>query len=189
MDAMRICSELWMALGLIWLVAMVRTKRTQERAGSETRVLYGLLVFAAFAAMFANWAILAPLNRQLWPRTAALEAAGVAITALGLAFAVWARFYLGTNWSSAVSIKVDHELIRSGPYRWVRHPIYSGLLLAIIGTGLVRAELRSVAAFALLLAGFWVKMRIEDEFMARTFGQQYQNYALVTGALLPRLRS
>jgi protein-S-isoprenylcysteine O-methyltransferase Ste14 len=81
------------------------------------------------------------------------------------------------------------QLIRSGPYRRVRHPIYSGLLLAMIGTGLVRAELRSLLAFALLLIGFWMKMRIEDEFMAKTFGEQYQNYALATGALLPRLRS
>jgi len=178
-----------MALVLIWLVAMVRTKRTRQRAGSADRVLYGFLVVAAFIAIFADWRILQALNRSLWPRNPALQAFGVAITALGLAFAVWARFYLGGNWSSAVSIKVGHELIRSGPYRWVRHPIYSGLLLAMLGTGLVRGEWRSVVAFVLLFIGFWVKMRIEDEFMAKTFGEQYQNYALATGALFPRLRS
>jgi protein-S-isoprenylcysteine O-methyltransferase Ste14 len=189
MDAMRICSNLWMALGLIWLVAMVRTKRTQQRAGSADRALYGFLVVAAFIAIFADWRVLEPLNRSLWPRNPALDAFGTAITVVGLAFAVWARFYLGTNWSSAVSIKVGHELIRSGPYRWVRHPIYSGLLLAMLGTGIVRGELRSVVAFVLLYIGFWVKMRIEDEFMAKTFGEQYQNYALSTGALFPRLRS
>jgi protein-S-isoprenylcysteine O-methyltransferase Ste14 len=63
------------------------------------------------------------------------------------------------------------------------------LLLAMLGTGLVRGELRGVVAFVLLYIGFWVKMRIEDEFMAKTFGEQYQNYALATGALFPRLRS
>jgi protein-S-isoprenylcysteine O-methyltransferase Ste14 len=169
-----------MALGLIWLVAMVRTKRTQQRAGSADRALYGFLVVAAFIAIFADWRVLEPLNRSLWPRNPALDAFGTAITVVGLAFAVWARFYLGTNWSSAVSIKVGHELIRSGPYRWV---------LAMLGTGLVRGELRSVVAFVLLYIGFWVKMRIEDEFMAKTFGEQYQHYALSTGALFPRLRS
>lgn len=189
MDAMRICSNLWLALGLIWLVAMVRTKRTQERAESAPRLLYGCLVFGAFSAMFANWEFLARLNWRLWPHNSALEAVGVALTALGLAFAIWARFYLGTNWSSAVSIKVGHELIRGGPSAWVRHPIYSGLLLAMIGTGLVRAEIRSVVAFALLFTGFWVKLRIEEQFMAKTFGEQYQNYSLATGALIPRWRN
>jgi protein-S-isoprenylcysteine O-methyltransferase Ste14 len=86
-----------------------------------------------------------------------------------------------------VTIKVGHELIRGGPYRWVRHPIYTGLLLAMLGTGLVRGQVRGVLGFGFLLAGLWVKMGIEESFMRKTFGVQYEEYSRTTGALIPRL--
>jgi protein-S-isoprenylcysteine O-methyltransferase Ste14 len=102
--------------------------------------------------------------------------------------AIWARFYLGENWSSAVSIKVGHQLIRSGPYAWVRHPIYSGLILAAIGTALVRGEIRGALAIVLLWYAFSVKTRMEEVFMRKTFGPDYEAYSASTGALVPRIR-
>ena len=101
---------------------------------------------------------------------------------------MWARFYIGQNWSSAVTIKIGHELIRTGPYAWVRHPIYSGLLLAMIGTALACRETRGLLAIVLLWLGFWIKSRMEEGFMRKAFGPEYQEYSRSTGALIPRLR-
>ena len=107
---------------------------------------------------------------------------------LGIAFAIWARFYIGQNWSSAVTIKVDHQLIRTGPYAWVRHPIYSGLILAMIGTAIARREPRGFVSVVLLWLGFLIKSRMEEKFMRKTFGPDYEDYSKSTGALVPRLR-
>jgi protein-S-isoprenylcysteine O-methyltransferase Ste14 len=109
------------------------------------------------------------------------------LTAAGIALAFWARFYLGQNWSSAVSIKVGHQLIRTGPYNWVRHPIYSGILLALVGTVLERGKPAGPLAIALFWLGFWIKSRMEERFMRKTFGHEYEEYSRTTGALVPRL--
>src|SRR5439155_10935097 len=95
--------------------------------------------------------------------------------------------YIGQNWSGTVTIKVGHTLIRTGPYRWVRHPIYSGILLAMIGTALARGKPISVLAIVLFWFGFWFKSRLEEQFMRKTFGQEYDEYARSTGALVPKL--
>ena len=79
---------------------------------------------------------------------------GLALVVLGLAFSVAARVWLGGNWSSMVTLKQDHELIRSGPYRWVRHPIYTGLLLAILGSAIALGEWRGLIALALVTVAF-----------------------------------
>ena len=188
MDAMRICSALWMVLSVVWLVALLRTKRTQERADFGSRLLYGLPVFVAFLLLFNENIHFGWLESKIIPRSIWVEALAVLLTAAGIAFAIWARFYIGENWSSAVSIKVDHQLIRTGPYSWVRHPIYSGLLLAMIGTAFARREPRGVLALVLLWLGFWIKSRMEEGFMHKAFGPEYQEYSRSTGALIPRLR-
>jgi len=188
MDAMRICSALWMALSLVWLVPLLRTKRTQERADFGSRLLYGIPVIVAFYLLFSNNAHFGWLGSRIIPQNTWVEGIAVLLTGAGIAFAIWARFYLGQNWSSAVSIKVGHQLIRTGPYAWVRHPIYSGLLLATLGTALARREPRGLIAAVLLSLGFWIKSRMEEGFMRKAFGPQYQEYSRSTGALIPRLR-
>ena len=120
--------------------------------------------------------------------SAGVETLGIAITAAGLLFTIWARTYLGRNWSGTVTVKVGHQLIRSGPYRWVRHPIYSGLILATIGTAIVRGQVRGIVAVVLLWIGFVMKSRIEERVMAATFGPEYEEYSRTTGAIVPRLK-
>ncbi|HTV65965.1 MAG TPA: isoprenylcysteine carboxylmethyltransferase family protein, partial [Bryocella sp.] len=90
--------------------------------------------------------------------------------------------------SGAVTVKVGHELVRTGPYRWVRHPIYSGMVLAMLGTALVRHQVRGVIAVVLSYIGFKIKSRIEEATMSATFGAAYADYSSTTGAILPRLR-
>ncbi|PYV65700.1 MAG: hypothetical protein DMG95_01005 [Acidobacteria bacterium] len=116
-----------------------------------------------------------------------MQATAILLTAAGIALAIWARFYIGQNWSGTVTIKVGHTLIRTGPYRWVRHPIYSGILLAMIGTALARGKPIGVLAIVLFWFGFWFKSRLEEQFMRKTFGQEYDEYARSTGALVPKL--
>ncbi len=186
-SAVNLCSALWLAFCIVWFVVAFRTKRTQQRASLGSRLIYGILVTAAFYLVFGHppypW-----LHLRIVPNNPLLTATGVALTAAGVAIAIWARFYLGQNWSSAVTVKVGHELIRSGPYTRVRHPIYSGLLLALLGTALVRGQLRGIPAMVLLWAGFDIKRRIEERFMLKTFGAEYEDYMRATGAVIPRLR-
>jgi protein-S-isoprenylcysteine O-methyltransferase Ste14 len=110
----------------------------------------------------------------------------LALTAAGLGIAVWARLYIGSNWSGSVTLKVGHQLMKSGPYRFVRHPIYSGLLLAIAGTALTNLRVRSVIGLVCLWVSFQIKSRIEERLMQQTFGPEYTAYKQETGALLPK---
>ena len=110
---------------------------------------------------------------------------GAALTLAGIAFAIWARVWIAGNWSSDVTLKRDHELITTGPYRWVRHPIYTGVLLAILGTALAVGEWRGLLAVVLAGAAFWRKLGIEEAVMRRQFGAAYDRYAENVPALIP----
>lgn len=185
-EAMQVCAYLWLALMVVWMAGRLRTKRTQQIAGLASRLVYGAMVLGAFFLVFNDRWVHGWLRIRLFPRAEWIDVAGVVVTAAGVALAIWARFYLGQNWSSAVSVKVGHELIRSGPYRWVRHPIYTGLLLGMVGTAVVRGQVRGLLGIALLLAGFWVKLGLEEQFMRQTFGEEYEEYSRKTGALVPK---
>jgi len=108
----------------------------------------------------------------------------VLLVAAGLGFSVWARVHLGRNWSAEVVVKQDHALIRSGPYRHLRHPIYSGMLLAFLGMALAFGEWRGLLALALVFASFARKSRMEERFMRETF-PEYAEYQRETRALIP----
>jgi protein-S-isoprenylcysteine O-methyltransferase Ste14 len=111
----------------------------------------------------------------------------VAFAVVGFAITVWARAILGSNWSGTVTIKVEHELIRTGPYRWVRHPIYSGLIMALLGTLIALDQWRGIVALPLLWVAFAIKYLKEEQAMRQTFGEQYDEYSRTTGAIFPRL--
>jgi len=188
MNAMHICSILWSLLLIVWLLAWLKTKPTQERAPFASRMLYSVPVLIGSWLLFSDNVPLAWLQSRVIPQNIYVESASVVLTALGIGLAIWARFYLGQNWSGAVTVKVGHELIRTGPYAWVRHPIYSGLILALMGTALARREPRGLISIILIGLGFWIKMRMEEQFMRKTFGPEYESYSQSTGALIPRLR-
>lgn len=113
--------------------------------------------------------------------------AGAAITLGGLLFSVWARAHLGENWSATITVKERHELVTSGPYGIVRHPIYSGLLVAFVGSALARGEWRGVVAVILVAWTFWRKLGIEEQWMRERFGVDYEAYARRVPALVPFL--
>jgi protein-S-isoprenylcysteine O-methyltransferase Ste14 len=109
----------------------------------------------------------------------------VAITIGGCAFAVWARATLGSNWSSIVTVKQDHELILRGPYSVVRHPIYSGLLLALTGTAIAVGEIRAFIGLGLAIIGFLLKSTAEEKFMCEEFSTEYTRYRQRVRRLIP----
>jgi protein-S-isoprenylcysteine O-methyltransferase Ste14 len=188
MSGMRVCEGLWIAVLALWVIWSIRTKATRSREGVWSALSYRVPTIAAYVLMFSNALPMAWLRVPVFSKTSSVEILGIAVTVAGLGLAIWARGYLGGNWSSTVTVKVGHELVRSGPYRWVRHPIYSGLILAMLGTALERREWRGWLAVALLYFGFALKSRIEERTMKGEFGAAYDEYRRRTGAILPRLR-
>ncbi|HKT52309.1 MAG TPA: isoprenylcysteine carboxylmethyltransferase family protein [Candidatus Angelobacter sp.] len=187
MSPMRICDALWVGFYVLWLLWAIRIKKAERRESSLSYLLHRVLVGAGFLLIFFDlpwkW-----LHRRMLPSSEWLPLLGITVALAGFGLAIWARMHIGRNWSSAVVAKSEHELICSGPYRWVRHPIYSGLMLALLGTALVQDQVRGLIALLLVYAGWKIKSRLEERMMVSTFGDQYTAYANSTGALFPRLR-
>ncbi len=110
---------------------------------------------------------------------------GFAITVAGLAFAVWARFYIGRNWDGLVALKEDHQLVRGGPYAIVRHPIYSGFMLATLGTAIADGEVAGLVSTAMIVIAWGYKARVEEAFMIEQFGAEYLQYRRDVKGLIP----
>jgi protein-S-isoprenylcysteine O-methyltransferase Ste14 len=110
---------------------------------------------------------------------------GLVLTALGIGFTIWARLWIGGNWSGTITIKEEHELIQNGPYAIVRHPIYSGFLMALLGTAIVQGEVRALLGFPLAVLGWGLKLRMEESFMTQQFGSAYLDYKRRVKALVP----
>ena len=176
---------LWAALGLFWLARALAAKRTVRRQSVSSRIAQSLPVTAAFYLLFARIPRPWWLTQRLLPQSAAVSWTGLALTATGIAFAIWARIWIGRNWSGTVTIKEQHELIQTGPYALVRHPIYSGFLFAFLGTGMIEGQVRALLGFLLVLFGWGMKLRMEESFMAEEFGNAYSNYKKRVKALVP----
>jgi protein-S-isoprenylcysteine O-methyltransferase Ste14 len=137
--------------------------------------------------LFGRGSSIAWMNKPAFPVTTVVANAGVATTLVGVAFAIWARVMLGANWSGMVTVKEGHTLVRRGPYRIVRHPIYTGLLAAVAGTALVYGLIRGLLALPIVAFAFWLKTLTEERFMVQEFGEQYLSYQHEVRALVPFL--
>ncbi len=125
------------------------------------------------------------MNQMLTPDTAWAWALGVVICGSGLCFTLWARRTLAGNWSGNVTFKQGHELIRTGPYRFVRHPIYTGLLLMSLGTAIEAGRWHSWLSLPLTLLGVWIKLKQEERLLRRHFPDQYPVYQKQVSAFVP----
>ncbi|GAB3357639.1 hypothetical protein GCM10027430_27150 [Lysobacter tyrosinilyticus] len=103
----------------------------------------------------------------------------------GAALCIYSRAFLGRNWSATVQLKLDHTLITQGPYRFVRHPIYTGFLLLFLGNAIMVGDWRGLLAVAIVLSSFWRKLRLEETWLAEHFGESYRLYQARTKALIP----
>jgi protein-S-isoprenylcysteine O-methyltransferase Ste14 len=177
---------LWVAWALYWLIAAAGNKPTLRRESVASRLTY-MLALVAGALLLAwhrsRWG--EALDLHLWPPAALPCCIGLMVLAAGLAFSVWARVHLGRNWSGNVTVKEGHELIRSGPYRYVRHPIYTGILAGALGTAMCAGTLRAALGLTIITAAFVVKLRAEERFMRQTFPGQYRKFSEEVPALVP----
>ena len=154
-------NALWFLFGLYWIVSAFKLKKTKKRESWGQRFCYVLPLVIAFY-LFRPRAHYGWLGARFIPESDAAGWVGVALTAAGVAIAIWARWHLGTNWSGVVTLKEGHELIRTGPYRNIRHPIYTGILLAFLGTAVALGEVRGLLAVAIAWLSFYTKARREE---------------------------
>jgi protein-S-isoprenylcysteine O-methyltransferase Ste14 len=182
----RILEWAWVAFGLYWLIAARRVKAARTTESPGYRVFRLLLLTITFILLFAKWIAVGFLGHSFLPRALPLAYIGFISALAGLAIAIWARMYLGQYWSDKIVLKVDHQLVRSGPYARMRHPIYSGVLLGVAGSALLVDEWRGVLAFVVLLTNYIVKAKREDKILADAFTEGFVEHRKRAGFLLPR---
>lgn len=178
---------LWIAFLVFWRIKAAGTKADQRLEPAASRILRVLVLLIAVIVFSTTRIPLRWLYLQLWPAGLLAFWLGAAIMVASLLFAVWAREHIGRNWSSSVTIKQGHELITTGPYAVVRHPIYTGILGGLLGTAIALGQVRGLIAFALFFLMLWLKLRMEEQWMRSQFGETYATYAHQTAALVPYL--
>jgi protein-S-isoprenylcysteine O-methyltransferase Ste14 len=178
---------LWVVYFLYWQIAARGAKSNERVEPLVSRIIRAVSFPIAFVLLMSPrlpiralyLSYLTETNWTTWYWIGAL------VNVLGLGFTIWARVVLGTNWSSSVTIKQGHELITSGPYSLVRHPIYTGLLIGFLGTAIAMGQVRGLVAFAFLFTMLWFKLRLEERWMRGQFGTVYELYAQRVPALVP----
>jgi len=186
MEETHVLKLMWGALGIYWLWNAPRSGSSVTREAGWWRVVRLSILAFTFVLLLSPWLRIGVLGGRFVPDTNVGRVVGVALTASGIGLCVWARVHLGRYWSDKVVLKVGHRLIRSGPYRFLRHPIYSGVLLGIFGTALTVGEWRGILALALMSANYFVKARREERVLAGQFGEEFVEYTRRAGFLVPR---
>jgi len=167
-----------------WLAEALGAKKTVRRESFSSMLKQRLFLLPGYALLF--WpSFSAGLDARWVPANAWTQGGGLGLCLLGLGYSVWARGVLGSNWSGLVTLKEDHQLVRTGPYAYSRHPIYTGLLCASFGVALEVGEVRVLLACAFIVAALHLKMGVEERFMRDQFGAEYDVYAARVKKLVP----
>ena len=188
---------LWMVWFITWWIAAVWASRAIARPKLGAGALHRVFASAGFMLLFLNHVfyrrhdpapVFTSLTRPLWAEPAMVGWALVALVVLSFAFCWWARLHLGRLWSGLTTVKADHRVVDTGPYRLVRHPIYTGVIAAALFTAAIEASLSGSLGFALIALGFWMTARIEEAFLRQELGAEaYDAYARRTPMLVPGL--
>jgi protein-S-isoprenylcysteine O-methyltransferase Ste14 len=176
----------WVAFLVYWLLASFKTRSNEKREPFASRYSVMLLMVLGYYCLFAANNPIAVLHTRFVPLTEMVVVLGGILVWLGIGLAIWARYHLAENWSARVTIKVGHELIRTGPYAHLRHPIYSGLVLAGLGTAIAFGELRGLLGVCFILVAFTIKAKKEEAMLTAQFGSAFEEHRRHTGFLLPR---
>ncbi len=178
----------WAALIIIWVAGSFGNKKTLNVSHIREQVIVLVLMAIGFGLMFNQRVLPWGLSSFISHPQVQSSLIGDILALSGVVFAIWARVALGKNWSgTVVTIKKDHQLIESGPYAYVRHPIYAGFLTAAVGTALTIGTLASFLAVLFLLAAFIIRIKREEKMMTAQFLNEYPLYITRTKALIPYL--
>jgi protein-S-isoprenylcysteine O-methyltransferase Ste14 len=177
----------WLLVLGYWAWSARRARPTERREPWWTQLLAYWLPLAAAVLLLGEgeWYGHSWLREQFVPHSTLVHAIALATCTAGAALAIWSRYLLGSNWSSVVELKAGHQLVETGPYRFIRHPIYTGLLLLFLGNALQVGDWRGLLAVAIVLASFWRKLKLEEAWLGERFGATWQAYAQRTRALVP----
>jgi len=188
-DVFRALVEIpWIVFIVYWIIGAVKTRANRETESFTSRFAVLLLEGVGYVLIFSGSTGIGFLGTRFIPHTMAGAILGVVLVWSGVALAIWARYHLAEYWSARVTIKEDHQLIRTGPYTYLRHPIYSGLVLATIGSALVIDEWRCILGTCLVLVGYCFKAKIQEAMLSQHFGEAAREHQKDTGFLIPRFR-
>jgi len=185
-QAFAIERKAWFVWAVCWLAMAFFSKSTKRRESPAQRLAHLVPAVLGFLLLFRPGFGGRALMLGIVPDYAVIEIFCVIATIAGLLFSVWARLALGANWSGSVTIKKDHQLIRKGPYRWIRHPIYTGMLAALFATAISQGLVSGLLGFCLVYAALYHKARREESFLAQEFGAGFDEHRQHTGMFLPR---
>jgi len=175
----------WGIFFVVWVVAAIFSKRTVYHESGARRLRYLIPVVVGWVLLFRGARLPRPFNLRLIPQTDAILIVAAILGIAGLGLCLWARAVLGRNWSGTVTLKEDHELIVRGPYRLVRHPIYTGLMAMIIATAMQQGHVAGMVGTILVFASFWIKSSSEEEVMVKQFPDQYAAYRQRVKRIIP----
>ncbi len=182
---LNIINGCWTVFVAVWLLAAISTKRTVYRESHALRLRYWVLFVVACLLMINGRRLPYPLNLRIIPNAAPIAWTAAVLCVAGLVLALWARVILGRNWSGMVTLKEGHELVERGPYRFVRHPIYTGMLAMFFATALVQRHLAGFVGVLLMFASFWIKLGLEENLMLQKFPERYAAYRQRTKRIIP----
>jgi protein-S-isoprenylcysteine O-methyltransferase Ste14 len=184
-DYYKIACDFFLVLAAVWLFGMLTTKPDVRFQSAGSRLLEVSLSLLAFCLVFTRYFQSGWRAQSFVPSTDLIGVTGLLLVIVGITFSIWARLQLGGNWSASVTVKQGHTLIRRGPYTIVRHPIYAGLLISVFGVALIVGEIRGLLGVGVLFLSFWLKSRVEEQFMLEQFGADYRSYQQRVKALIP----
>lgn len=180
-----IAYALWVIFVIAWNV-FDRSAKTTATPGARGERLHGLVLALGIVII-----VVAPVTRRagtLWVNPPLLDWAMVLVIAAGIAWCWWARLHLGRLWSAEVTRKEGHHVVETGPYRLVRHPIYTGFIAIYVGMAVICTTMLAFAALAVMTLGLWLKARVEEQFLSEELGASaYGAYRARTPMLVPRL--
>jgi protein-S-isoprenylcysteine O-methyltransferase Ste14 len=184
MTKLNFITACWWLFILVWVISAFLVKPAKERQSWAGRLATFAFLTVTFMLLLGKVSWLG-INTRIWPAGRTLWTLGCVVTFAGLAVSIWSRLLLGANWSATVTYREGHELIERGPYRFVRHPMYSGFLLMISGTAVVLGNISGLAALIICLLGMWWKLAKEEALLTKHFPEAYRGYMSRTRALIP----
>jgi protein-S-isoprenylcysteine O-methyltransferase Ste14 len=177
----------WIIFVVVWLLGAISTKRTIYRESSTERAVYWLVLVIGYFLVIESSSLPPPFDWHVVPHTTSSAWIGAFLCVSGLVFAIWARVILGRNWSGVITLKEGHELIERGPYRIVRHPIYTGILAMFAGTAIATGYFGGFLGLLLVFVSFWLKLKREEDLMLKHFPDKYAAYQRRVKRIIPFL--